>query len=147
VQYLADTPDGAWAEFLRHEDIDDEADLPGISRLLWVVQVPDEIVGLAAEPALDPAILTGGNSSYPACQDEARRMRADGATALRAPSAALLAGGARGQLSAGGTLADADPRDGHVWILYGERPDLIGWAAGNDGTCQPRLLPLVRHLV
>jgi hypothetical protein len=146
VQYLADTPDAAWAEFLRHEDIDDEADLPGISRLVWVVEVPDAIVDQAAEPALDPATLTGGDSSYPACQDEARRLRAGGATALRAPSAALLSGGARGQISAGGTLGDAAPRDGLVWILYGVCPDLVGWAAGDAGTCQPRLLSLVRHL-
>ena len=34
VQYLADTPDGAWAEFLRHEEITDEADLAGVSRAL-----------------------------------------------------------------------------------------------------------------
>lgn len=147
VQYLADTPDGAWAEFLRHEEIVDEADLLGISRLLWVVRVPDETVEQAAEPALDPATLTGGESSYSACQDEARRLRAGGAIALRAPSAALQSGGAHGQVTAGGTLDDADPRDGQVWILYGVRPDLVGWAAGAAGTCQPRLLPLVRHFV
>ena len=29
AQYLADTPDGAWAEFLRHEHITDPADLAG----------------------------------------------------------------------------------------------------------------------
>ena len=39
VQYLADTPDGAWAEFLRHEEITDEADLAGVSRALWAVSV------------------------------------------------------------------------------------------------------------
>ena len=30
AQYLADTPVGAWAEFLRHEGITDEADLSGV---------------------------------------------------------------------------------------------------------------------
>ena len=41
VQYLADTPDGAWAEFLRHEEITDEIDLEGISRALWTVSITD----------------------------------------------------------------------------------------------------------
>jgi hypothetical protein len=34
VQYLADTPDGAWAEFLRHEEITEVADLAGVRRRL-----------------------------------------------------------------------------------------------------------------
>jgi hypothetical protein len=34
VQYLADTPDGAWAEFLRHEGIREEAELVNVRRAL-----------------------------------------------------------------------------------------------------------------
>jgi hypothetical protein len=39
ARYLADTPDGAWAELLRHEEIDDEIELSGIARDLWVVEI------------------------------------------------------------------------------------------------------------
>ena len=42
AQYLADTADGAWAEFLRHEEISDPRDLAGISRNLWAVEVTFE---------------------------------------------------------------------------------------------------------
>ena len=52
-QYLANTPDGAWAEFLRHEEITDPADLPGIARSLWAIEVPDEALAGAHHPALD----------------------------------------------------------------------------------------------
>ncbi len=46
VQYFADTPDGAWAEFLRYEGITDESELINVRRALWVIEVPDD---LAAE--------------------------------------------------------------------------------------------------
>ena len=32
VHYLTDTPDGAWAEFLRHEEIRDPQDLETVTR-------------------------------------------------------------------------------------------------------------------
>jgi hypothetical protein len=34
VQYLADTPDGAWAEFMRHEGIATESELMNVRRVL-----------------------------------------------------------------------------------------------------------------
>ena len=40
AHYFADTPVGAWAEFLRHEGIVDAADLAGVQRSLWVVELP-----------------------------------------------------------------------------------------------------------
>lgn len=42
ANYFADTPTGAWAEFLRHEQITDDADLAGVRRSLWVVELPDD---------------------------------------------------------------------------------------------------------
>ena len=42
THYFADTPDGAWAEFLRHEEISDPADLLTVRRALWAVEVRDE---------------------------------------------------------------------------------------------------------
>ena len=49
AHYLADTPDGAWAEFLRHEDITRPGELAGIDRAIWAVEVPNEAVAAATE--------------------------------------------------------------------------------------------------
>ena len=68
VQYLADTPDGAWAEFLRHEEITDPEVLAGIARSIWAVALPEEIDS-AADVAI--AAATGGLASYPACRAHA----------------------------------------------------------------------------
>ncbi len=141
VQYFSDTPDGAWAEFLRHEEIKDPADLPTVRRAIWAVELPD---GPAEYPSLPSSILLGGTTTYSACQGEARRLRGLGANRLEAPSAALLAGGAAGHRVDGG-LRPATPRDGKVIVLFGRRPDLTGWAAASEGRPRHDLLPHVRH--
>lgn len=143
AQYFADTPDGAWAEFIRHEEITDPADLAGVERHLWAVEIPDDET--AAAPVLPGGVLRGGLDSYPECQDEAGRLRAGGATALEAPSAALVDGGARGEFVRSG-LVEGDERDGRVFVLFGERPDLRGWLSAAAGRPSDRLLPLVRPL-
>jgi hypothetical protein len=144
VQYLADTPDGAWADFLRHEEIIDPADLAGVVRRLWVVELPDDVDD-AAVPKLKDDELLGGPGSHIACQAEARRLRAGGANAIVAPSAALRSGGAGGQLTNGG-LQEAPARDGFVWALFGARPDLRGWAAVDAGAPPARVLWRVRYM-
>jgi hypothetical protein len=144
AQYLADTPDGAWAEFLRHEEITDPADLAGVARRLWAVELP---VGVddAAEPQLSREELVGGLDSYPACQAEASRLRDKGVTVMRAPSAALRRGGAGGQVTDRG-LIEAPARDGVVWVLFGTYPSLRAWAVVDAGAPPVRTLRLVRHL-
>ena len=89
AQYLADTPSGAWAEFLRHEGITSEADLAGVERALWAVDVSVDTIAFRV-PALAPSTEIGGITSYPQCQAEAKRLRAGGAQGVRAKSAALL---------------------------------------------------------
>ena len=37
AHYFADTPDGAWAELLRHEEIIDQDDLRTIRRQMWAI--------------------------------------------------------------------------------------------------------------
>ncbi len=144
VQYLADTPDGAWAEFLRHEEITDPADLAGVRRRLWAVEIDlaQEQVGFSQLPAV---VARGDQSSYEACQAHAREMRASGVTCLQAPSAALTNGSARGQRSSGGSLSEAGAADGAVWALFGIRPDARGWACVDVGAPTPRVLSLVRQ--
>jgi len=143
AHYLADTPDGAWAEFLRHEGIRREAELENVRRALWAVEVPDAIG--AAAPELSAELLRGGADTYEACRAEARRLRDGGAGALRAPSAALVPGGARGWKVDGG-LQPAPDRDGKVIVLYGLRPDLVGWPAALPGRPPADLLARVRPL-
>jgi hypothetical protein len=141
VQYLADTPDGAWAEFLRHEEIRDLADLDGIRRTLWAVEIQDAPSG---HPELPLPVLLGDPSTYGDCQVEARRLRKLGHDGLVAPSAALLPAGARGWQVRGG-LHEGSARDGQVVVLFGERPDVIGWRCGVDGMPDAALLGRVRY--
>jgi hypothetical protein len=143
VQYCADTPDGAWAEFLRHEGITTEAELQNVRRALWAIEIPASLE--FQTPELPGAILKGGMASYGECQAEAARLRENGAAALRVISAALLDGEARGSQVQGGLQA-APARDGFVLVLFGSYPDLIGWAATIAGRPPKNLLRRVRQL-
>ena len=141
THYFADTPDGAWAEFLRHEEIFDPEDLLTVRRALWAVDIGDEP---AEEPELAPATLTGGRESWLDCQREADRLRNGSTSGLTAPSAALRSGGAHGWRVDGG-LQSGPPKDGKVFALFGPRPDLTGWSATAAGRPEAELLARVRH--
>lgn len=142
VNYFSDTPDGAWAEFLRHEEIREPEDLATVRRALWAVEIADEP---SATPTLPDAALVGGAESYGVCRKEARRLRAGGATRIDAPSAALVRGGARGHRVDGG-LRPGPPRDGRTIVLFGRRPSLVGWRAVDAGRPAEELLTRVRHI-
>jgi hypothetical protein len=141
TQYLSDTPDGAWAEFLRHEEITDVGDLPTIRRAIWAVDLGATSL---AESGLARRAVTGGPKSYPACRAEARRLRDRGARGLVAVSAALRPGGAGGWRVQGGLRRGA-PRDGKTIVLFGERSDLAGWKACDEGRPGAELLEVVHH--
>jgi hypothetical protein len=143
VHYFADTPDGALAELLRHEGITEESELANVRRALWAIELLDELP--ADVPHLAQPVLTGGTATYPECRKEARRLRAKGTKALRAPSAALLPGGARGWKVDGG-LQPAPERDGTVLAVFGPRPDLVGWMAAFAARPRSDLLSRVRYL-
>lgn len=142
VHYFADTPDGAWAELIRHEEIRTPGDLEMLARALWAVELPDEPLDQALLP---PATMTGGRDTYETCCTEARRLRAAGSRGFVAWSAALREGAAGGWRVRGG-LERAPIRDGKVIVLFDRRPDLIGWPAVLEGRPDPDLLPRVRHL-
>lgn len=142
AHYLADTPDGAWAEFLRHECITGPEDLEGISRSLWAVGVTDTDIDDATPLALPDDLGLGG---YRDCQAAARTARDAGATTVKAPSAALLPGMAGG-LHCDGGLQPAPQVEGQVWVLFGPRPDLRGWRCAQSGVPSADLLSAVRHL-
>jgi hypothetical protein len=65
-------------------------------------------------------------------------------TGFRVPSAALLPGGGRGWIVEDG-LREGPPRDGAVYVLFGRRPDLLGWPVTFEGRPPGHLLDRVRH--
>ena len=142
VHYLAETPDGAWAEFLRHEGISDPQDLPGIARSIWSIELPRPP---RTRPHLSSTILMGDMSTYVECRREARRIRRRGAKGLVAPSAALDPASPSGFRTERG-LRVAPKRAERVFVLFGLRPDLVGWAACHEGQPRDDLLRRVRHL-
>lgn len=142
ANYFADTPVGAWAEFLRHECISDPADLAGVRRSLWVVELPEHDY---ASPTLPDAELHGDEATYPVCQAEATRLRAHGAQRIEVRGAALLPGCAKGWTALPELRTSPIPRDGLVWVVFG-RPDLIAWIAVDGGSPPERVLALVRPL-
>ena len=141
THYFSDTPDGAWAEFLRHEEIVDAADLAEVRRALWAVEIGEEP---SYRPRLSNAVMTGGRGSWPACRQAADAARSAGAGGITAPSAALQPGGAAGWRVDNG-LWPGPARDGKVFALFGRRPNLVGWAATASGRPDARLLDQVRH--
>ena len=141
AHYFSDTPDGAWAELLRHEEITDPADLPTIARAMWAVDIGEAAptpVGLA------DATLLGGPDTWPRCQEHARDLRAAGAARIAAPTAALEAGAAHGWRVADGQRP-APPRDGRVIVVFGAPAPFVGWRVVDRGSPPADLLPHVRH--
>jgi hypothetical protein len=139
AHYFADTPDGAWAELLRHEEITDPADLATIRRAIWAVDLGDaplfrvDLADLAAADTCD------------ACRAAARRARAAGHQRLDVPSVALLPGGARGRRVEDG--GETPPRDGRVLVVFGDPRALQmqGWPVVATGAPSPDVLSRVRR--
>jgi hypothetical protein len=125
AHYFADTPDGAWADFLRHEEIRDAADLATIRRAIWAVEIGD---APAVRPDLPAQTMQGDRSTWPACQAAARELRAAGQRRLKAPSPAL-------------------DSEANIVVLYGEPSELklAGWIAAVDASPPRALLTRVRH--
>jgi len=142
VQYLSDTSDGAWAEFLRHEEIRDPEDLVTVRRALWAIEVDD--AEPASQPQLPTEVLTGGHETYPVCRSEAARLRAEGAWRLSALSAALKPGEGRGW-RVDGTVLPGPDREARTIVLFGPRPDVVGWEVVGRGHPEPALLNKVRQ--
>lgn len=142
AQYFSSTPESAWAEFLRHQEIREAADLAGVERVLWTVEIDDNEP--AVEPDLPRATLTGDRTSYWACQAEAARLRTTGATRLVAPSAAVAPRSHSGwRVEAG--LRPGTRRAETTIILSGARPNLTGWRACAPGAPGTEVLARVRY--
>ena len=142
VQYFSETPDGAWAELIRHEEITDAADVETISRSLWAIDLPQVP---PTESSLPIDTLTGGVDTYETCRREARAMRALGIDGLVAPSAAIIGETASGFRTDGG-LRPGPTRPERTLVLFGPRPDLVGWVACDAGRPRANLRERVRSL-
>lgn len=142
TQYFADTPTGAWAEFLRHEELTEPEDLQSVRRALWVIELPTLP---RSRPRLPATVLRGDAASYPRCQQAAQRLRRRGATGLVAPSAALKPGAAAGWRVNGG-LQPGPTRNGRVIVLFGRWPSLVGWQVAAHAAPAAELLQRVRPL-
>ncbi len=141
VHYLSDTSDGAWAEFLRHEEITDPADLAGVERTMWAVEILD---APGRRSGLPLAVVTGGPATYERCRRYARRLRAEGDAGFSVEGAALRRGEASGWRVENGLQPGPD-RNGRVLVLFGPRPDLVGWPAATAGRPPTYLLDRVRR--
>jgi len=143
VQYFADTPTGAWAELLRHEEISDPADLAGLAARMWAVRIVDIQMH---EPQLPLAALTSTPDGYEDCRKEARRLRAAGAVRLVTLSAALRPGEAAGFRVGSTGLVRAPARDGRVIVHFGPLADAEGWCAASEARPAAEVLTQVRPL-
>ena len=141
AHYFADTPDGAWAEFLRHEEIADPADLATIRRQMWAVEIGDV---RARHITLPASVLFGAIETYARSQARARALRAKGVRRIAAVSAALTPGGARG-LRVDRGMRPAEPRDGRTIVIFGPPSDLRGWVAADAARPSADLLDRVNH--
>jgi hypothetical protein len=141
AHYFADTPDGAWAEFLRHEEIVDPGDLATIRRQMWAVEIGKAPARRVALPA---DVLSGGIETYARCQTRARTLRAKGVRRIAAVSAALTAGGARG-LRVDRGMRPAEARDGLTIVIFGPPSDLRGWVAADAARPAADLLDRVHQ--
>lgn len=93
TQYWSLHPDGAWAEYLRQEEIEDDAGAACIRRAIWTSRVPRGTFVDLRDPdtctvhGVDPDALTAAD--WAPCQALAVRLREGGCPGVLSPSAAL----------------------------------------------------------
>lgn len=137
MHYLATTPTVAWAEWIRHQEIVDPADLQGVAAALWAVLIPAhwsdqdlpagqismELV-LGATPEAENARL--------ALVDQLREQGSDRAL----PCIRVRDGTEHG---------DALQIPAAMVLLWCAAEQLPGWCCVPEGRPGPELLPLVRR--
>ncbi len=133
AHHFSETPDGAWAEFTRHEEISDAADNETISRSLWAIDLPQ--VPRTA-PSLSLETLTGGVDTYDACRREARSIRARSLDGLVAPSAAIVGETASGFRTDGG-LRPGPARSERTVVVFGPHRTSSGGSPAPRGARGP----------
>jgi hypothetical protein len=124
----------AWAEWIRHQEIQDPADLAGVAAALWAVLLPEAWSDLGlTEVKLPMAEVLGATPEAQAARLAlVDQFRAQGAQGLLAPTAALN---------------HSDVACPCVRVHDGEeQADVLpGWCCVPAGRPEPELLPLVRR--
>jgi hypothetical protein len=140
TQYLSVTPEAAWAELIRAENLRDESELELVRIPLWVAKINQarlvdyRIFDRAEAAGFPPDALIDEDKSR--CQDEGRRLRDLGYQGVLSPSAALAGG-----LSL--TLFG-----GRVAVSWDAAPSLASAIPAkvlSRGAPPPELLALVRY--
>lgn len=142
--YLSTTPEGAWAEVLRHEALREPDDVADLHRSLWFVEAPEPPID--AHPDV-PNTRALARVPYRQCQEAARALRAEGLQGFEADSAALPKAGARVRsIEAEGRLQSARRRS-DVMVFFGSA-FVRGLHAQHaaDGHPEPELTRRVHHL-
>lgn len=150
VHYLANTPTVAWAEWIRHQEIEDPADLKGVAASLWAVLIPDHWSEQDLQPVNLPMELVLGTTPEAAGARLALvdQLKAQGAQGLLAPSAALHHSDQVlpcSRVRDRSNQADQLLMPAHILLLWCAAEQLPGWCCVSEGRPEPELLPLVRR--
>lgn len=150
VHYLANTPTVAWAEWIRHQEIEDPADLEGVAASLWAVLIPDHWSEQDLQPVNLSMELVLGTTPEAAGVRLALvdQLKAQGAQGLLAPSAALHHSDQVlpcSRVRDRSNQADQLLMPAQVLLLWCAAEQLPGWCCVAEGRPEPELLPLVRR--
>lgn len=150
VHYLASTPTVAWAEWIRHQEIDEPGDLAGVAAALWAVLIPDSWTAQELPQVSLPlqAVLGTTSDAQRARLNLVDQLKRQGAQGLLAASAALHQSHDTlpcTQVIADGEQAATLAMPAHVILLWCEAEQLPGWCCVAEGRPGPELLPLVRR--
>ena len=150
MHYLANTPTVAWAEWIRHQEIEDPADLEGVAAALWAVLIPAHwgdrdlhVVEMPLELVL--GTTPEAESVRLALVDQ---LKDQGAQGLLAPTAALHRSHEVSpcvRVIGGEGHPDELPVAANVILLWCNADQLPGWCCVPEGRPDPELLPLVRR--
>lgn len=151
VHYLANTPTVAWAEWIRHQEIEDPADLEGVAAALWAVLIPAHWSDRDLQPVKMSMELVLGTTPE---AESARlalvdQLKAQGAQGLLAPTAALHRSHEVSpcvRVLGGEEFHDQLPMPAHVILLWCNAEHLPGWCCVPEGRPGTELLPLVRRV-
>jgi len=151
VHYLATTPTVAWAEWIRHQEIDDPDDLAGVAAALWAVLIPAtwgsrdlQVVELAIEQ-----VLSCAPEAQAARLALVESLRRQGAQGLMAPTAALHHSDRVSPcVRVGDGLDQQDQLEvpAQVILLWCSATLLPGWCCVHEGRPGPEVVPLVRRV-
>ena len=150
VHYLGCTPTVAWAEWIRHQDIEDPDDLAGVAAALWAVLIPEHWSDQDLLPVNLPMeqVLSSSPEAQNARMTLVEQLKAQGAQGLLAPSAALHQSDRALpciRVRDGSEHADDLPRAAALILLWCTAELLPGWCCVAEGRPEPELLPLVRR--